>query len=196
MTSDPITDERLLAAYAGGDESAFAGLVARYGGPVKTYALRMLRNAEQAEEVYVEAFTRLAQQAGQWQERGTVCGFLFTVAHRVCLDLLRRRRTVRESHDGLVELTRRRAFAPSPEARAAWGELAERVEEAIGELSVEHRQVLLLRTVHGLSSARVAEVTGTTELQIRSQLSYARKKLLSLLGQEERDQVSRKGRRT
>jgi len=184
------TDEQLLAAFADGDEAAFSPLVERHGAAVKSYALRMLRNPEQAEDVYVDVFTRLASGGGRWEQRGTVRGFLFTVAHRLCIDLIRRRKTEREARDGLVELTQRRRLSPSPEARAAWGQLAERVEEAIGRLPVEHRQVLLLRTVHGLSGEEVATAMGTTEIQVRSQLSYARKRLKALLTEDERAQVS------
>ena len=183
MELTEATDEALLAAFGRGEQAAFAELVDRHGAAVKTYALRMLRNAEQAEEVYVEAFTRLAQLATRWESRGTVRGFAFTVAHRLSLDLLRRRKTEREARDGLVQMTQRRALAPSPEARAMWGEQAERVEEAIGRLPEEHRQVLLLRTVHELSSAEVATALRLTEQQVRSQLSYARKRLLGLLEQ-------------
>lgn len=175
-----LPDLDLLRAFFGGDQRAFEELVLRYGGPIKSYALRLLRDPEHAEDVYVDTFTRLACLQ-TWEQRGTVKGFLFTVAHRLCLDRLRRRKTEREAHDGLVELTRRRSFAPSPEARAAWGQLAEQVEEAIGQLGEEHRQVLLLRTVHGLSGAEVAAALGLEEHQVRSQLSYARRCLKASL---------------
>ena len=177
-----LPDLDLISAFFAGDRRAFEELVGRHGAPVKAYALRMLRNAEQAEEVYVDSFTRLAC-LGAWEQRGTVRGFLFTVAHRLCLDRLRRRKTQRDAHEGLVELTRRRSFAPSPESRAAWGQLAAQVEDAIGQLPEEHRQVLLLRTVHDLSGAEVAAALGLEEHQVRSQLSYARKRLKELLSE-------------
>ena len=181
--TEPVPDHQLLAAFQEGDEAAFGVLVGTHGAQIKGYALRMLRNPEEAEDVYVDTFTRLAG-AGAWEERGTVRGWLFTVAHRLCLDRLRRRRTEREAHDGLVELTRRRALAPSPEARAQWGELAERVEEAIGRLAEEHREVLLMRTVHGLSGAETAAALGMDEQQVRSALSYARKRLKRILAEQ------------
>lgn len=132
----------------------------------------------------MEAFTRLAGAARGWTERGTVTGFLFTAAHRLCLDLLRRRRTARRLHEDVVELTASRAITPSPEARALFGELAARAEQAIARLPEEHRTCLLLCAVQGFEAAEAAGITGMTEQQVRSAVSYARKRLRRELGED------------
>ncbi len=180
MIAEPMgdhSDEQLLSMYVRGRQRGFEALVSRHGTDVKAYALRVLRSPEQAEEVYVEAFTKLARQAPRWQRRGTVRGFLFTAAHHHCMDILRRRKTEREASPQLIDLERSRTFQPSPEARAMLGELADELERAIAELPDAHRQVLLLRAVHGLSAREVGEITGLQPGQVDSKFSYARKEL-------------------
>jgi RNA polymerase sigma-70 factor, ECF subfamily len=160
--------------------------VERYGGAIKSYALRMLRSAELAEEVYEDTFLRILRARGQrWNARGTVRGYLFTIAHRLCLDELRRRRTRREAVPSLIALAEARPVRPSPEAAAVLGERADQLERALQQLPDEHREVLILRLIHGLSAAETGRTVGLTESQVNSQLSYARKQLRRLLTDEE-----------
>ena len=172
-----LTDPQLLNLYSRGHESAFEELVRRHGAGLKAYALRMLHSPEQAEEVYAETFLRVATSRGTWEDRGTVRSWLFTIAHRLCLDLLRRRATERRAATGVLEIHGTWSTPPNPEAAALMGEQAARLEAALAALAPEHRQVLLLRVLHGLSASECASTLGTREDQIHSQLSYARRKL-------------------
>jgi RNA polymerase sigma-70 factor (ECF subfamily) len=137
----------------------------------------MLHSPQQAEDVFVETFLRVARGKGEWEARGTVRGFLFTIAHRLCLDVLRQRKVTREAVPHLVDIAEARAPIPSPEAQASLNEQASVLESLLSRLPPEHRQALLLRVVHGLSSAEVAETLGIDEDQVNSQVSYARKRL-------------------
>jgi RNA polymerase sigma-70 factor (ECF subfamily) len=183
---EPLDDEALLGAWMSGREAAFSELVSRHGPAVKGYALRMLQSPQQAEEVYVEAMVRLARLASRWERRGTVRAFLFTAAHRLCLDILRQRRVHAAAVPHLVDLAQARPPAPSPEAVALLGERAQALETALARLAPEHREVLLLRVVHGLSAAETGHALGLTPAQVDSQLSYARRQVRSLLAEPAR----------
>ena len=176
-----LEDVQLLTQFKRGRDAAFDELVRRYGAAVKGYALRMLHSPEQAEEVYAETFLRVATARGAWEERGTVRSWIFTLAHRLCLDILRRRATERRHQVGVVELSTTWCASPSPEAQALLGEQAARLEAALASLAPEHRQVVLLRLLHGLSAAECAEALGMREDQVHSQVSYARRRLRELL---------------
>lgn len=176
-----LTDPQLLARFGRGDEAAFEELVHRHGASIKGYAIRMLQSPEQAEEIYAETFLRVATARGAWEDRGTVRSWLFTIAHRLCLDVLRRRATERRSVSGVLEISSTWSATPGPEAVALLGEQAARLEAALSRLSTEHREVVLLRLVHGLSAGEVAASLGVREDQVHSQLSYARKRLAELL---------------
>lgn len=175
------TDEELLQRFRDGQAYAFEDLARRHGAGVKGYAVRMLRNAEQAEEIYTETFLRVAREARSWEARGTVRGWIFTIAHRLCLDRLRRRQTEARGFAEVVTVYADRAVTPNPEAQLLLGERASQLERALGQLPPEHREVLLLRTVHGLSAAETAATVSCTEDQVHSRLSYARKRLAELL---------------
>jgi len=176
----PVTrgDEALLLAYQQGEAAAFAELFERYRGRAHGYALRMLRRPELAEEACTDAFCRLLE--GRWQPGGSVRSFLFTVLHRRCLELLRRRST----HDRLSH-----KLAPEPvqpevdDALQLAGDQA-RLRAAMDELKPEHRAVLLLYYAQELPSREVAVVLACSDQQVRSRLSYARRKLRQLLEED------------
>ncbi len=155
-----------------GDEGAFRTLFDRWRNPVLGYAWRMLRRREEAEEVCVEAFCRIVE--GRWQPTGGFRAFLFTVTHRLCLDRLRRRgrwgkvlTLLRADDDG----------ASSPEAAAIADQRLARLEGAIAELPEQHRAAILLFYGQEMPSREVAAVLEISDQQLRSALSYARKRL-------------------
>jgi len=84
---DPRTDAQLVEAFARGDEEAFEVIVNRHGAAVKSYALRLLCSPEEAEEVFEETFIRLVRDEGRWEGRAQLRTWLFTVAHRMCIDI-------------------------------------------------------------------------------------------------------------
>jgi len=71
-----------------------------------------------------------------------------------------------------------------PDEALEQSELQRQIEDAIGKLSEEHRDVILLREVQGLDYKEIAEVTGNSLGTIMSRLHYARKKLQSYLKQD------------
>ncbi|NCG17541.1 MAG: sigma-70 family RNA polymerase sigma factor [Rhodobacterales bacterium] len=177
MRTDFRDDVALLDAWKCGDEQAFTELVHRHGRGLKGYALRILGNSEHAEDVYAETFVRVARSNVQWTDRGTVRGWLFTIAHRLCLDELRRRKTRQAAYPHLVHLQIQRAWTPGPEAKVEAGRRVVQLEEALRLLPETHREVVLLRAVHGLSAKEAADVLECTPSQVDSRLAYARKQL-------------------
>lgn len=191
---DPSHDIELITAWRRGSEPAFSELVERHGAAIKGYALRMLRNREQAEDVYADTFVRVAQSKGTWQDRGSVRSWLFTIAHRLCIDVIRKRRTVRDTSKQVLQLQLERGWTPSPEAAAALGERVAWLEHCLQTLPEESRQVVLLRLVHGLTGEECAQVLGLKRSQVDSKLSYARRLLRESLEQDERTQNVAGGR--
>jgi RNA polymerase sigma-70 factor (ECF subfamily) len=64
------------------------------------------------------------------------------------------------------------------------GELRAKIEAALGRLSAEHREVVLLKDVQGLSYKEIAEVMACTLGTVMSRLYYARQKLQTMLKDE------------
>lgn len=170
-TPEAPSDEALVRAWTDGDAAAFDALFQRHRRRAYAYALRMLRRPELADEVCTDTFCRILE--GRWKPTGRFRGFLFTVLHRRCLEVLRRQSTWQR-----VKLR----LLPPPEpvavddALAGAGEEA-RVRRALDALDPDQRSVLLLYYAQELSTREVGEVLGCTPQQVRSKLSYARRKL-------------------
>jgi len=174
------SDESLLDAFAGGDDSAFASLYSRYRERVTLYAWRLLRRREDAEEVCAEVFTTIAR--GTWRPTGTFRAFLFTITHRRCVDRLRRRRRRARLLPWLRQADR---SDETPEDAAAHDEQLRRLERALSALSGDLRTVVLLYYGEELPSREVAKILDCTDQQVRSRLSYARRKLRGVMLPEE-----------
>ncbi len=173
------SDEALFLSYKEGDEAAFDLLFERYRGPMTSYAWRMVRRREEAEEVCLEAFCRVLE--GAWRPGGSLRSFLFTVVHRLCIDRLRKRRRLLP----LFPWTPRPAASSvAPDQALEADQRTRKVEAALGRLPEKHRAVLLLYYRQELSSREVAEVLGCEDQQVRSRLSYARKLLRAQLDEE------------
>ena len=83
-----LSDEALMQAYAGGDQAAFADLVARYSDRLLGYLVRLSRNREEAEDLFQETFRKVHQNAYRFQQRGSFKSWLYTIATNVALDAL------------------------------------------------------------------------------------------------------------
>ena len=81
----------------------------------------------------------------------------------------------RESMDGVME--ERNEFAKDPLADVHDKELRVKLVQSINDLTPEHRAVIVLRTLEGLSYKDIGELLGCSEGTVMSRLHYARKKL-------------------
>ncbi|MBX2796851.1 MAG: sigma-70 family RNA polymerase sigma factor [Myxococcales bacterium] len=168
------TDAQLMTAFRSGDDASFDQLYQRYSPRVLSYAARMLGRREAAEDVCTETFVRLVD--GRWRPSatGSLRGYLFTVAHRLCIDSLR----ARQRRTRFFALLRRASSAQATaEERLVIGQRDARLQSAIQRLAPAHRAVVLLTYTEGLTSPEVAQILGCTDQQVRSKLAYARRKL-------------------
>ena len=173
------SDEQLLQAYRNGDHPAFNLLFERYRDRIVGYVWRMLRNQEEAEEIALETFCRVLE--GAWKPGGSFRAFLFTVAHRLSIDRLRKRQRTQR-----FQRLWKAAAPPSrsPEQAVAADETHRALELALANLPELHRATVLLYYGQELKSREVAEIMGCSDQQVRSRLSYARKQLRQLLPDE------------
>jgi RNA polymerase sigma-70 factor (ECF subfamily) len=180
VTQNDATDEQLIGRFRGGDDRAFEVVFLRYRDRTISYAWRMLRRREEAEEVALEAFTRIVN--GAWQPKGSFKSFLFSVVHRLCIDRLRRRsRVARLLPKAFVGM----GSDESPETALIEDERRRDVEAALTNLGEDHRAAVLLYYGQEMRSKEVADILGCSDQQVRSKLSYARRRLRVLLDESE-----------
>ena len=154
-----------------------------YGGLVWSLARRMLRNAEDAEDVVQDVFVDIWKNAQRFDEsQASETTFIAMIARRRIIDRVRyasRRVSADSLDDVVIEPADRadRSMQMSVEANEA--------AEAVAALRPEQRQVLQLAIVHGLSHQEIADATGmplgTVKTHARRGLMAARE-LLGLAG--------------
>lgn len=174
-----LSDWELVQRCKAGDVATFEELVARYHQKVYMVILGLLRNREDALEVAQEAFFRAYRKIKSFQGGSSFYTWLYRIAVNIAIDYQRRQKRnpldFRESMDGVLE--EQNEVARDPFSDVHDREIREKLMEAINDLTPEHKAVIVLRTVEGLSYKDIGEILGCSEGTVMSRLHYARKKL-------------------
>jgi RNA polymerase sigma factor (sigma-70 family) len=180
------TDLDLLARYTRQHaEDAFAEIVRRHLDLVFSAALRQVRSPQLAEEVAQSVFTDLARQAHRLAPGTVLTAWLYQVARRTAIDVVRReaRRQIREQT--ACELTAMNAPAllgQSPmEPEADWTHIEPLLDEAMGALGEPDRAAVLLRYFENKSLREVGQTLGTNEDAARKRVDRAVERLRQFL---------------
>jgi RNA polymerase sigma-70 factor (ECF subfamily) len=173
-----LPDEALLALVARGDEDALAALYDRFGRVAYGVALRVVRDAELAQDAVQEAFLGAWRTASSFDPaRGTAATWLLTLVHRRAVDVVRREQRRRtETLDDVP------AEAGSATEEDVWIRDRRRtVQAALARLSPDHRQALELAYYGGLSQSELAERLGVPLGTVKSRMFAALSRLRDLL---------------
>jgi len=176
-------DESLIAAHLQGDQTAFRELVRQYGDSVLGYLFRMTGNRDQAEDLFQETFKRVHEKAHTYRG-GSLKSWLFTIATRVTIDLVRRRKrltlvSLNQDSDCDQENPAQQASALAaedavdPADEMVRQEQKEQVRRAVESLPVGQRAALVLAYYQQLSYSEVAEVMGCSVGSVKTQMSRA-----------------------
>jgi RNA polymerase sigma-70 factor (ECF subfamily) len=163
----------VLEAAKSGDLAAFEILMRRHERLVLVTALRLLGKMEDAQDASQEVFLRLYRNLGKVQASRNIAGWLYRVTVNVCHDV-RRRRPDETSMEETAELA---AADADPQQTATHREERRVLELSLRLLSEKERAALVLRDLEGLSTERVAEILGTSQATVRSQVFKARVKM-------------------
>lgn len=178
-----MEESEILRQAASGKTEAFEELVRQYEKPVYNLALRMVRNPEDAQDLAQEAFLRAWRGLGQFQFESAFSTWLYRLTSNVCIDFLRRQKkqvqsslTVCDEEEQARELSVPDP-APLPEERAIANEQRALVRQAMDQLETEHRQILTLRVIQGLSYQEIGQILELKEGTVKSRLARAREKI-------------------
>ena len=176
-----------------GDPQAFARLMSLHERMVYNLAARLLGDAEEAKDLAQEVFLQVYRTLGRFEGRSTLKTWIYRIVVNQCRNRRRwwrRRRQERSCPlEGLTpaEEARLAEAGPrteGPEERLQRREQDRAVRAALLRLSFEHRAVLLLREVEGLSCVEIAGALSVAEGTVKSRLSRAREALRRALGAE------------
>jgi RNA polymerase sigma-70 factor (ECF subfamily) len=166
-----------------GDPQAFARLVALHEGMVFNLAARLLGDAEEARDVAQDVFLQVYRTLGRFEGRSSLKTWIYRIVVNQCHNRRRfwrrRRQQQCRSIDELTpqEEARVSATEPSPYDAVRCRERARKVQAALLDISFEHRAVLLLREVEGLSCEAIGAALGLPEGTVKSRLARGREAL-------------------
>jgi RNA polymerase sigma-70 factor (ECF subfamily) len=183
-----MDEQDLISRSKSGDVEAFNLLVEQYQRMVYNLALRMLGNAEAAEDASQDTFLSAYKAIGKFRG-GSFKSWVLRIAANSCHDKLRVARRYRVvSLDTLLlepdELPQANNNE-SPEDYALRRELGRFLNEGLKHLPEDQRLVVILSDVQGLSYEEVAQATGSSLGTVKSRLNRGRTRLRDFLLQRE-----------
>lgn len=156
------------------DVDAFERLFQSYKRPLWAYISRLVSSRETAEELVNDVLLGVWQGAGRFKGHCQVRTWIFQIARHKALNELRRRRILSEDADQADYLADNSEGPEERLVRKDW------VKWALGNLSMEHREVLELTFFHGFSCPEIAEILGCPPATVRTRMHYAKKRLRQL----------------
>ena len=161
-----------------GDSEAFRLLVEAYQTQVYRLALRMCGEAT-ADDVTQEAFVAAWRALPAFRGDSRFSTWLYRLTANAAIDLLRREKRHRGGED-ITELELP-DDAPTPQELSERSETQEAVRRAMGRLSAEHREILLLRYMQELDYGEIAAALEISEGTVKSRISRAKARLREVL---------------
>jgi RNA polymerase sigma factor (sigma-70 family) len=182
-----MDEQELISRSKDGDVDAFNSLVEQYQRLVYNLALRMLGNADAAEDASQDTFLSAYRAIDKFRG-GSFKSWVLRIAANSCHDKLRVSRRYRiVSLDTLLETDDlpQANNTESPEDYALRRELGRFLNEGLSHLPEDQRLVVILSDVQGLSYEEVAQVTGASLGTVKSRLNRGRTRLRDFLLQRE-----------
>ena len=178
-------DREMVRRMAAGDEAALGALHDRYAPLLHSVVIRIVGDADDAEEVLEETFWQAWRQAGRYEEgRGGIGTWLVMMARSRALDHVRRRFR-EERWEELPEPSDVEAGgsgdAPTPLESAQADELRRVVALAVAKLPPEQRETVELAYFRGMSQTEIAEATGQPLGTVKTRARLALNKLRDAL---------------
>jgi RNA polymerase sigma-70 factor (ECF subfamily) len=190
-----VDDPALVKLAQKGDTSAFEELVARHRDKIYARAFSMMRNEDDATDLSQEAWVKGWQRLHQFQGEASFATWMTRIVINLCLDQLRKLKRGRadsieqmDEESGGVE-RHLPVVNPNPTERLERGELRQRIDRALNQLSNEHRTVLILHEFEEMEYKVIAKKMGCSIGTVMSRLFYARRKMASLLAGLKREEL-------
>jgi len=190
----PPSDEILVGSAQKGDMAAFEELVARHRDKIFARAFSIMRNEEEAIDLSQEAWVKGWQRLNQFHGDSSFVTWLTRIVINLSLDQLRKQKRHRtesiEQMDEDVGGVERQmpVVVVNPTARLEQSELRQTIDNAMAQLSAEHRTVLVLHEFEEMEYKQIAKTMGCSIGTVMSRLFYARRRLASLLAGLKREE--------
>lgn len=174
----PANDADVEALWMEGDPAAMERAHDRYRHRLEAVAYRILKDHADAEDVVQRIF--MALRRVRFRGQASLWTYLYRAAVNGSVNVLRSRRRRESAEQQLIDHQRLllpRPEAASPEAKVLEGEIMASVAQALLHVKPQHRRVLTLRILHGLTNTEIAEREGLPLATVGTWLRRGREEL-------------------
>lgn len=182
-----MTGEKVLLARAKkGEVAAFESLVTAYENRVYTLALRSTGSEQDAADITQEVFLRAWRSLDSFRGDSSLSTWLYRVTTNLCVDFARKKMgegptASVDDEEGPAAILADPDRMNRPEEAAENSELRQELQYALSQVSEEHRRIVVLRDLGGMSYADIARMLELEEGTVKSRLARARAALRKIL---------------
>ena len=177
-------DLELVQRAQSGDASAFDELVVKYSPKLYGLVYHMTSNKDDTHDLLQDVFAKAYRSVSKFRGKSTFYTWIYSIAVNMTLNFLkkRKRRTASSFDDVDTGIQNDPAFIDishrsNPRRQTNIHELQKKLNEAMQKLSEEHRAVVTMFDIQGISHAEIGKVLGVSEGTVRSRLFYAHQQL-------------------
>ena len=182
-----MTDEDLMSQFQAGTVEAFDILVSRYKDSLTNYIYRFLGDMKECEDLLQETFLRVYRNRHSYRRIAKFSTWLYTIAGNLARSEYRKRKrrrlyslqsVNRDDEEYELEIPDE-TFSPDTHTESTIQD--RHIQEALGQIPEEFREVVVLRDVQQLAYEEIAEITGLPMGTVKSRINRGRTKLQGLL---------------
>lgn len=182
------TDESLFSQVQRGDRHAFDMIVSRYKTRLHNCVFRLVGSVEMAEDLVQETFLRVYRNRENYQATSNFSTWIYTIALNLARSELRKRKrrqffslNASPNDDSSSEGFDLPDTTAGPSEYLEQSELGRAIHQAINQLPVKYRTVIVLRDIDELSYEQISEILECPTGTIKSRVNRARLRLQEML---------------
>jgi RNA polymerase sigma-70 factor, ECF subfamily len=185
-----VSELDLVKRCQAGQTEAFDELVTRYRTRVFAMIYNMVHNEQDAWDLAQESFVKAWKSIKRFRRRSSFYTWIYRIVMNVTIDWLRKKQVkgAGAEFDDSIQLKEIDPASktvpkadPLPHERMERSEVRARIDNAIAQLSPDHRAVILMKEIEEMQYHEIAETLGCSIGTVMSRLFYARKKLQNSL---------------
>ncbi len=169
-----------------GDIESFELLIENYQKKAFNIAYRMLGNLEDANDVTQEALVKVYRSIGAFRGNSSFSTWLYSIVNNTCIDFIRKNRKfdliyIEQEHEGTnyqIDIPDR---LNTPEKLLEKNEVKKIIHDGINQLNYDHRNIIILRDIQGLSYKEIGEILHISLGTVKSRISRARDNLKEII---------------
>jgi RNA polymerase sigma-70 factor (ECF subfamily) len=158
-----------------GEPGAFEDLIAVMERPLLYYAASLTGNTDSGLDVLQDVWIKAFRGIRKLKDPGSVRSWLYSITHGIAVDRIRKNYSRERAEKVQLE-----DFQEAEDPSFA-GEDAAAIHQALSEIGLKHREVLVLHFLEDLSVAEIAEVVGCSEGTVKSRMHYAKRTMKEIL---------------